>query len=65
MFRIYGLGLYASNVQKTIIVHLPISSRELKLQDVVIMTGSIPFCFLILPVFYYLKNDSTGIEICS
>ena len=46
-----GLGLYASNVQKTIIVHLPISSKELKLQDVVIMTDSIPFCFLILPVF--------------
>ena len=37
--------------KKTIIVHLPISSKELKLQDVVIMTGSIPFCFLILPVF--------------
>ena len=28
-----------------------ISSKELKLQDVVIMTDSIPFCFLILPVF--------------
>ncbi len=37
--------------KKTIIVHLLISSKELKLQDVVIMTGSIPFCFLILPVF--------------
>lgn len=37
--------------KKTIIVHLLISSKELKLQDVVIMTDSIPFCFLILPVF--------------
>jgi len=41
--------------KKTIIVHLPISSKELKLQDVVIMTGSIPFCFLILPVFIIWK----------
>lgn len=37
--------------KKTIIVHLLISSKELKLQDVVIMTDSIPFYFLILPVF--------------
>ena len=37
--------------KKTIIVHLFISSKELKLQDVVIMTDSIPFYFLILPVF--------------
>lgn len=56
-----GLGLYASNVQKTIIVHLLISSKELKLQDVVIMTDSIPFYFLILFI-YYLKNDSTGLK---
>ena len=33
--------------KKTIIVHLFISSKELKLQDVVIMTDSIPFYFLI------------------
>ena len=48
--------------KKTIIVHLLISSKELKLQDVVIMTDSIPFYFLILPVFNYLKNDSTGLK---
>lgn len=46
-----GLGLYASNVQKDYYRSLTYFFKELKLQDVVIMTGSIPFCFLILPVF--------------
>lgn len=63
MFRIImGWDFMHRMSKKTIIVHLPISSKELKLQDVVIMTGSIPFCFLILPVFIIQKNNRTGLK---
>ena len=48
--------------KKTIIVHLLISSKELKLQDVVIMTDSIPFLLSNIAGIYYLKNDSTGLK---